>query len=125
MEMLKYLLDNQRIYLFKQRREIIKTAIRLCHQAPIRLLALCRRKIRQSIQSSIDRRIESNLILPKSLQQYLMLDELTSFSRSSTSKHLSNLIDRSMFSIKSPIITSISSLSNKTNSISSFNELFS
>ncbi|CAF0998926.1 unnamed protein product [Rotaria magnacalcarata] len=123
--MLKYLLDNQRIYLFKQRREVIKRILSLCHRAPIRLLALCRRKIRQSIKSSIDRRIEFNSILPKSLQQYLILDELTSFMISSTSNRLFSLIEQSISYIESPIISSSSTLSNKSNSMSSFNELCS
>ncbi|CAF4741318.1 unnamed protein product, partial [Rotaria magnacalcarata] len=80
-------------------------------RAPIRLLALCRRKIRQSIKSSIDRRIEFNSILPKSLQQYLILDELTSFMISSTSNRLFSLIEQSISYIESPIISSSSTLS--------------
>ncbi|CAF3370774.1 unnamed protein product [Rotaria socialis] len=124
-EMLKYLLDNQRIYLFKQRREVIKRILSLCHRAPIRLLALCRRKIRQSIKSSIDRRIEFSSILPKSLQQYLILDELTPFMISPTSNRLFSLIEQSLSYIESPIISSSSTLSNKSNSLSSFNELCS
>ncbi|CAF4193195.1 unnamed protein product [Rotaria sp. Silwood2] len=124
-EMLKYLLENQRIYLFKQCREIIKTVLTLCQQAPIRLLALCRRKIRQYIKSSIDRRIEFISNLPKSLQRYLIIDELTSFIISPTSKRLLCLIEQTISYIKSPIISSSSTLSNKSNSISSFNELCS
>ncbi len=88
-DMLKYLLENQRIYLFKQRREIIKMILIRCQQAPIRLLALCRRNIRQYIKTSIDRRISC---LPKHLQQYLILDELTSLIISPTTKRLLCLI---------------------------------
>ena len=123
--MLKYLLENQRIYLFKQRREIIKSILGLCQQAPIRLLALCRRKIRQFTKSSIDRRIALDSILPKNLQRYLIIDELTSFIKLPTSKRLSCLIEQSISCTKSIVISSSSTLSNKSNSISSFNELCS
>ncbi|CAF1097145.1 unnamed protein product [Adineta ricciae] len=95
-DMLKYLLENQRIYLFKQRREMIKTILILCQQAPLRLSALCRRKIRQGVQSSIDRRISPNEILPKNLQCYLILDELTLFSSSPSNKRLLSLIEQSI-----------------------------
>ncbi len=88
-DMLKSLLENQRIYLFKQRREIIKSILVRCQQAPIRLSGLCRRKIRQYIKSSIDRRIS---FLPKHLQRYLILDELTSFIILPTTKRLLFLI---------------------------------
>jgi hypothetical protein len=115
--MLKYLLENQRMYLFKQRREMIKAILGLCQQAPMRLSALCRRRIRQYIKSSIDRRIALDYILPKSLQRYLIIDELTSFVSSPTSKQLLFLIKQSISYIKSSVISS--------NSISSFNELCS
>ncbi|CAF0980818.1 unnamed protein product [Rotaria sordida] len=123
--MLKYLLENQRIYLFKQRHDTIKTILILCQQAPIRLLVLCRRKIRQYLKSSIDRQIKFISILPKTLQQYLIIDELTSFIISPTNKHLFSLIEQSISYIKSSILSSSSILSNKSNSISSFNELCS
>ncbi|UJR08665.1 hypothetical protein I4U23_012923 [Adineta vaga] len=113
-EMLKYLLENQRIYLFKQRREMIKTILILCQQAPLRLSALCRRKIRQCTKSSIDRRIHWNKILPKTLQRYLILDELILFQSSLSSKRLFFLIQQS-----------ISSLNNSSYSLTSFYDLYS
>jgi ankyrin repeat protein len=93
-QMLKYLLENQRIYLFKQRRDIIKSILGLCQQTPIRLLGLCRQKIRQYIKSSIDQRISFDYLLPKNLQRYLILDELTSFIISPTTKRLLYLIEQ-------------------------------
>jgi hypothetical protein len=95
-EMLKYFLENQRIYLFKQRRDIIKSILILCQQAPIRLSGLCRQKIRQYIKTSIDRRILLDYFLPKNLQQYLIIDELSSFIISPTSKRLLSLIEQSI-----------------------------
>jgi hypothetical protein len=95
-EMLKYLLETQRIYLFKQRREIIKSILIVCQQAPIRLLGLCRRKIRQYIKFSIDRKISLDYLLPKNLQRYLILDELSTFVISPTSKQLLFLIGQSI-----------------------------
>ena len=124
-DMLRYLLETQRIYLFKQRRDIIKSILVLCQQAPMRLLALCRRKIRQFTKSSIDRRISLDYILPKNLQRYLIMDELTSFIISPTSKRLLFLIEQSISYAKSSVTSSSSTLSNKSNSISSFNELCS
>jgi hypothetical protein len=91
-KMLKYLIETQRIYLFKQRREMIKSILYLCQQAPIRLSALCRRKIRQFMKSDIDRRTN---FLPKNLQRYLILDELSSFVISPTTKRLFFLIEQS------------------------------
>lgn len=95
--MLKYLLENQRIYLFKQRREMIKSILMLCQQAPVRLAALCRRKIRQIIETSIDRRLCTiDGILPKNLQQYLILDELSSFISIPTTKRFLTLFEQSI-----------------------------
>lgn len=95
-EMLKYLLENQRIYLFKSRRDIIKSILNLSQQAPMRLLALCRRKFRQHIKISIDKKISFHNLLPKHLQQYLILDELKSFIISPTNKQLLYLIESSI-----------------------------
>ena len=95
--MLRYFLDNQRIYLFKQRREMIKSILILCQQAPIRLTALCRRKVRQTIQTSIDRQLISfDRILPKNLQRYVLLEELSSFIYTPTTKRLLHLIEQSI-----------------------------
>ncbi|CAF1144347.1 unnamed protein product [Adineta steineri] len=112
--MLKSILESQRIYLFKQRRDMIKAILILCQQAPMRLSALCRRKIRQSTKSLIDKRIALDSILPKNLQQYLIIDELKLFLSSLTSKRLLFLIQQSI---------SYNKLS--SNLISSFNELCS
>lgn len=100
--MLRYFLDNQRIYLFKQRREMIKSILILCQQAPIRLTALCRRKVRQTIQTSIDRHVFSfDRILPRNLQRYVLLEELSSFIYTPpTTKRLLNLIEQSIFTSK-------------------------
>lgn len=96
-KMLRYLLENQRIYLFKQRREMIKSILMLCQQAPIRLAALCRGKVRQLIETSIDRRLWSfDGILPKNLQRYVILDELSSFISIPTTKRLLTLFDQSI-----------------------------
>jgi hypothetical protein len=116
--MLRHLLETQRIYLFKQRREIIKSVLSLCQQTPIRLLALCRRTIRQYLKSSIDRRISIDHLLPKTLQRYLIIDELPSLVVSPTTKRLLYLIEQSIPHINSSVISSSSTLSNNSNSTS-------
>ena len=97
-EMLKYLLENQRIYLFKQRREIIKIILSLCQQTPLRLLGICRKKIRENLIYSIDRQIlfKNNYYLSKNLQKYLIIDELQTFKNSPTNKQLVFLIKQSI-----------------------------
>ena len=122
-EMLRFLLETQGIYLFKQRREMIRTLLQLCRRAPIRLLAQCRQKIREHLQCAIDRRLLQNVFLSKSLENYLLIDELNSFVHLPTSQRLFVLIEESMIDVKSTVINSSSTLSNKSYSISSFNEL--
>lgn len=97
--MLKYFLDNQHIYLFKTRRDIIKSIINLCQLKPIRLLALCRQKIRSYLKSSIDQSILFHHILPKHLQQYILLDEFNSFlTLPLTNKRILDLIKQTISS---------------------------
>ena len=97
MNMLKYFLDNQRIYLFKQRRDILKFLLQLCQQTPKRLVSLCRQNIRRLIQSSIDEHVRQQMILSKHLQQYLLLEELSNFNQILSSKRIIFLIEKNFF----------------------------
>ena len=109
--MLRRLLDTQRIYLFKQRRETLKCILLLCQQAPVRLTALCRRTIRQRLNSSIARRRRTfDSLLPRTLQEYLLLDELPSLitSPACSDRLLEQLIRPKM---PSPVLSSTSTLS--------------
>ncbi|CAF1480368.1 unnamed protein product, partial [Didymodactylos carnosus] len=96
-QIFKTLLYTQRTYLFKLRRDSIKSLIHLCQQTPPRLLFLCRKTIRQILQTAIHRKIDllENYI-PKNLKNYLLLDELQLFSTPITMKKVMSLVNKSI-----------------------------
>ena len=110
-DMLHRLLDTQRIYLFKQRRETIKSLLGICQRAPVRLTALCRRTIRHRVKSSLARHLTFDALLPKTLEDYLLLNELPSFVVSPSTDLFHQSIRSHALKLDSAVLSSSSTLS--------------